>query len=58
MAKGIKLKIRKFLGLIPAFVEVPGEKMVGGTFFPPILNRLKNHYQVHVSEEMQLIGKT
>ena len=28
MAKGSKVKVRKFLGLIPAFVEVTGEKMV------------------------------
>ena len=45
VAKGLKLKVRKFLGLIPTFVEVTGEKLVrgggwggGGAFFPPILN--------------------
>ena len=29
VAKGLKLKFRKF-GLIPTFVEVTGEKLVGG----------------------------
>ena len=34
--KGFKLKFRRFLGLIPTFVEVTGEKMVGeGGCFPP-----------------------
>ena len=42
MSKGLRLKIRKFWGLLPTFVEVTGEKMVGGPFcFPPILNRVK-----------------
>ena len=27
VAKGLKLKVRKFLGLIPMFVEVTGEKL-------------------------------
>ena len=40
--KGLKLKVRKFYGLIPTFVEVTGEKLVGGPFWPPsILNRVK-----------------
>ena len=42
MAKGPKLKVRKFLGLIPAFVEVIGEKLVEGGgeggVAPPFLN--------------------
>ena len=29
-AKGLKLKVRKFLGLNPTFVEVTVEKLVGG----------------------------
>ena len=37
VAKGLKLKVRKFLGLILTFVEVPGEKLVD----PPNLNRVK-----------------
>ena len=42
VAKGLKLKARKLWGLIPAFVEVTGEKLVGSFFGPPILNRVKS----------------
>ena len=40
MAKGLKLKVRKFWGLIPTFIEVTGKKMVGGWLFgtPPPLH--------------------
>ena len=43
VAKGLKLKARKFWGLIPTFAEVTEEKLVGGGPFlaPPILNRVK-----------------
>ena len=42
VAKGLKLKVEKFLGLIPMFVEVTEEKLVGGGFWllSPILNRV------------------
>ena len=30
VAKGLKLKVRKFWGPNPTFVEVTGEKLVGG----------------------------
>ena len=30
VAKGLKLKVRKFWGLFPSFVEVREEKLVGG----------------------------
>ena len=42
VAKGLKLKVRKICGLIFAFEEVRGEKMVG-VFLPPppILNGVK-----------------
>ena len=30
--KGLKLKVRKFLGVTPTFVEVTGEKLVGEAF--------------------------
>ena len=30
VAKGLKLKVRKICGLSPTFVEVTGEKLVGG----------------------------
>ena len=36
VTKGLKLKVRKFWGLIPSFVEVTGEKLVKGTFLPPL----------------------
>ena len=35
MVKELKLKVRKFSGLIPTFVEVTGEKLVGGLFASP-----------------------
>ena len=43
MAKGLELKVRKFWGLIPTFLEVTVEKLVGGYFLLPlpILNRVK-----------------
>ena len=44
VAKGLKLKVRKFCGLISTFVEVTGEKLVGGFLAPPpppILIRVK-----------------
>ena len=34
VAKGLKLKVRKFWWLIPTFVEVSGEKLVRGAFLP------------------------
>ena len=34
VAKGLKLKARKFWGLIPTSVEVTGEKLSGGFFAP------------------------
>ena len=48
LSKGLILKVRKFWGLIPTFVEVTGEKLVGVAFWPtplpPILNRVKNEF--------------
>ena len=42
LSKGLKLKVRKFWGLNPTFVEVTGKKLVGvGAFPPSILNRVK-----------------
>ena len=32
VAKGLKLKVKKFWGLIRTFVEIRGEKLVGGLF--------------------------
>ena len=47
LSKEFKLKVRKVWGLIPTFIEVTGEKLVGGGLFarplpPPILNRVKS----------------
>ena len=33
--KGLKVKVRMFLGLVKTFVEVTREKLVGGPFCPP-----------------------
>ena len=45
VAKGLKLKVKKFSGLVPTFVEVTGGKLVGGgLFIPPILNRVKKMF--------------
>ena len=47
VSKGLKLKVRKFLELTPTFIEVTGEKQVGGTFLPallPTLNRVKKKF--------------
>ena len=35
VAKGLKLKVQRFWGLLPTFVEVTGEKVVGRLFCPP-----------------------
>ena len=37
VAKGVKLKVREFLGLIPTFAEVTEKNPVGGgsAFWPP-----------------------
>ena len=47
-AKVLKLKVRKFWMLIPTFVEVTGEKLVGGVLAPPFWIGLK--YLVHPSK--------
>ena len=52
--KGSKLKIRKFLGLIPTFVEVTWKtgRRGGGLFEPPpppVLNRVKSWHTYSAS---------
>ena len=47
VAKGLKLKVKKVWRLIPTFVEVTWEKLVGGGGLfgpPPILNRAKEDF--------------
>ena len=35
VAKGLKIKVRKLLGLFPTFEEVTGENRIGEPFYPP-----------------------
>ena len=46
VAKGLRLKVGTFSGLILTYVEVTAEKLVGGFLPPPrpILNRVKMIY--------------
>ena len=54
----VKLKGRKFFGLIPTFLEVTGENLVGrrGVLFvprlspPSILNKVKNSYNCFLED--------
>ena len=41
VVKELKLKVRKFFGLIPVFVEITREKLVGKLFCSPIVNKVK-----------------
>ena len=51
MGNVLKLKVRKFLGLIPTFVEVTEEKLVGRAFFAPslTLNRVNSLEKLSMS---------
>ena len=53
VTKGFKLKVRKFYRLIPTFVEVTGEKLVG-SLFSLILNRIKVELQGERLDSLQL----
>ena len=59
VAKRLKLKLRKFWGLILIFAEVTEGKLVGRSFCspPPILNRVKDGYilQTRTCWEVPLI---
>ena len=48
VAKGLKLKIRKFLGLIPTFLEITGKQLV---------NRV-NNFIFKNSNEDKILGIT
>ena len=50
VAKGLKLKFRKFLGRIPTFVEVTEEKLLGGPFWPPSLIVLRKPFASFASK--------
>ena len=41
MAKGLKLKVRKFLWIIPTFAKVTEKELVRGGLLPSNLNRVK-----------------
>ena len=57
MEKGFKLKVRKFYRLIPSFVEVTEEKLVG-SLLSPILNRVKVELRGERLDSLQLsLGK-
>ena len=46
VTKELKLKFKRFFGLVPSFVEAAGEKLVEGTFLhSPILNSVKTKSQ-------------
>ena len=53
VAEGFKLKVRKFYRLIPTFVEVTGEKLVG-SLLSLILNRVKVELQGERLYSLQL----
>ena len=60
MGKELKLKFRRFLGLIPIFVEVKGEKLVSGCRgkpFPPspFLNRVKRLGRLPLSSTFYIL---
>ena len=61
VTKGLKLKDRKFWGLISTFVDITGEKLIGWSFClpphpPPIRNRVKNPHNSDISVAPKLIG--
>ena len=41
VARELKLKVRKFWGLSPTFVEVPWKKLVGGLFWVNLVQKIK-----------------
>ena len=58
LSKGLKLKVRKFWGLIPTFVEVTGEKLVGEAFLPPpILNRVNSVQNTPILKLLAVVSK-
>ena len=55
VAKGLKLKVRKFGVLVPTFVEVTGKNLVAP---PPILNRVKTHNFLETLVTNRIIAQT
>ena len=62
VANGLRLKFKKVCGLVPAFVEVTGEKPVGRTFLPPIpkvsIPAVINPYSWHLKIPWISFGNT
>ena len=59
VAKGLKLKHRKFLGLIPTFVKLQVENWQVNLFAPPALphlNRIGNNEFYKISEQFSKSG--
>ena len=60
MAKGLKLKVKKCWGLIPTFVEVTGQKLVGGLSvfnnFGLLLRNVRFHYGNNKFMEIRKTG--
>ena len=46
LAKGLKLKVRKFWGLTLTFGDGTGEKLVGGLFTPSILDKVNKIFSL------------
>ena len=49
VAKGLKLKVKKFWGPNPTFVEITGEKLVGWAFLSlnPLLHPIQNKVNIN-----------
>ena len=61
VAKRLKVKVRKFWGLIPLFVEVTGEKLIGARPFcppPPIILNWVNQKPSSTMSVMLCTGAT
>ena len=48
-SKNVYTKSHNVFGLIPTFVEVTGEKLVGRAFFYSVLNRVKKHLNLNLN---------
>ena len=61
VVKGLNLKVRKFWGLTPTFIELPEEKLIGRGAFPlptpppPIPNRFNENSPIVRKEIMNTL---
>ena len=61
VAKGLNLKVRRILGLLPTFVEVTGEKLVVGAFLASpswIRLRAKTTFKIYIFYSAQILTGT